>query len=188
VLILPILIVITFLAVAMVKLGHLRLDMQISARNNAFAAAYGWSGAMNIDNYSKPYLPGTQITHPWAFAGAGSNFHDVGRTGEPRFQALHQASITPTAASASTDYVGPRALGGWKLTVREQFAVAAAPIWEREQIPLGYDQYLKDRLHANSLVVRIPGTEGLADIGFDLGDLYSGYADEAVPDVFPKAR
>jgi hypothetical protein len=217
VLILPILIVITFLAVAMARLGHLRLDMQISARNQAYEDAYGWKsasnpglpfglGATDIDKETPWYVPGTTVTHPTVTANAGDNFYAESATGHERFGILRfngvPTKITPTAYASSTNYQAVRALGSWQITVREQYAVAAVPIWERKQIPIGYDQYLYDELRKVHFVVPgIPGVSLIADIPgislipgmgdmdeFDFGDLYSGYASDAVIDVFPKVK
>jgi hypothetical protein len=209
VLVLPILLVITFLAVAIVKLGHLRLDMQISARNQAFEDVFGWKIPFlaDIDSQTRWYVPGTTVTHPAATSTAGDNFYSASATTEQRFDILRaNTTINPTAHASSTEYQAVRVLGGWRINVREQYAVVAVPLWERRQIPLGYDQYLYDELKdVNYVVPGIPGISnalnaiadiplidkvpGLGDIDdFDFSDLYSGYASDAVIDVFPRVN
>lgn len=206
VLITPVLIIVTFLAMAMVKLGHLRLDMQISARNQAYEKAYGWKMLFaNIDDETRWYVPGTVVDHPDASANAGDNFYAASATGHERFNILRDSvarenkSMNPMVGAAHTRYQAVRMLGRWQIDVREQYAVVAQPLWLRTQVPIGYDQYLYDELKKVRFVIPgIPGASliqdiplishvpGLEDIDeFDFDDLYSGVASDAVIDVFP---
>lgn len=172
-LLIPILVVIVYLAVTITKLGHVRLDVQAAARTSAYAAAYGVNRLGNVAAASRPYVASVRITSRTAGATAGSDFLDVARARHARFQALHGASVAPTARAAEAVYVAPRVFGAWRQTLREQHATVAAPIWEREQIPLGYDRYLRNRLRAARI---------------DVGILFNGNASDAMPNVFPKAK
>ena len=208
VLITPVLIIVTFLAMAMVKLGHLRLDMQISARNQAYEKAYGWKIPFfaDIDTETHWYVPGTIVDHPQdATSNAGDNFYNRAAAEHERFNILRDSvakeskAITPMMGVSHTNYQAVRMLGRFKIDVREQYAVAAQPLWLRTQIPIGYDQYLYDELKKVSFIVPgIPGANaiksipfidlvpGLEDIDdFDFNDLYHGVASDAVIDVFP---
>lgn len=157
VLCLPIIIVLTMLALAVTQIGHRRLALHASARTGAYVEAYELEPRANGAAGS---------------SAAGTDFLQAMGHDHERFGALRAATVVPTVRTAEHEYLGRRALGLWTLPMTEQHAVVAAPVWEREQLPLGYDQYLRSRLK---------------DAEYDLG-LFSGNASDALPEVFPKAK
>jgi len=169
---LPLIMGLVILAVTIVQIGHRRLEMQSSARNTAYAQALGLTRLASTDSNGGMNNGALRVTHPAATSVAGGNFIAAMGMGHARFGELHAAKVAPTTVAAHSEFFSRPALGGWQLTVSEEHSVVAAPIWEREALPLGYDRYLRARLK---------------DAEYDVV-LFSGNASYTMPDIFPKAR
>jgi len=157
VLCLPIILVLAVLALTVVQIGLERIDTQTRARTGAYVQAFD--------------LPPRE-QRKQGKSSAGVNFVTTMGLREERFGPLDATEAAPTTVIAETNHLARRSLGGWNVTIGSKHAVIAAPIWERQQLPLGYDQYLRSRLK---------------DADYDFG-IFSGNASAALPDVFPKAR
>lgn len=170
VLCLPIVLLLTLLAMAVTRLGHLRLDVQVSARNSAHAYAKGLDQLAPIDSGSDWKGAQLQIDHSGPGSDTGVDFLDDMDGRHDRVGVLGDADVTATVDRAESTFVSQRQLGFWEQTVAEEHAVIAATIWEREDLPRGYDQYLRDRLQAAT---------------FDIAGLVRGNALRAVPNLIP---
>lgn len=169
---LPIIMILTILALSVAQIGHRRLEMQASARNAAYATALGLNRLASSDTEGGMNKQALKVSHPAAASQAGDDFINAMQMRHARFGDLHAAQVVPTTLAAQSQFYSRPALGGWNLTVRDQHAVVAAPIWEREQLPLGYDRYLRARLK---------------DASYN-AVLFSGNASAAMPEIFPKAK
>ncbi len=177
VLCLPILIVITYLAVAITLVGHRRLDAQVNARTSAHYSATGLTRILSTSDSLRAWNERSRLfSHPAATSQAGSRFLDTFSGRHRRFEALHTATTTvivPSVVASRSDFLGPPVLGNWRVPVLEQHGVIATPIWERASTPLGHDRYLRSRLKA---------------LTYGDGFFYSGSASDGLPNIFPRAR
>lgn len=58
-------------------------------------------------------------------------------------------------AKSSTGYSTSRAKLNWSFVVEKKFALVATPIWTIDDIPYGYDKYLKDTLDSRCIFTKI---------------------------------
>lgn len=171
---LPIIALLMVLALTVTRVGHLRLEMQSSARNAAHLQALhldGLAGANSRPGWNGTALKG--ISTPKDTSKAGSDFISSNKLTNARFGKLQQSGATrividPTVAVANEDFTAAQLVKGWTLHVRERHAVIESAIWERMDLPHGYDQYLRGRLKDT--------------------DFVTGNASDAVPSLFPKEK
>ena len=58
-------------------------------------------------------------------------------------------------AKSSSEYSTSRAKLNWSFNVEKSFALVATPIWTVDDIPYGYDKYLKDTLDSRCIFTKL---------------------------------
>ncbi len=68
---------------------------------------------------------------------------------------LYNQDLGIKLASSSTSYNTTRGKLNWSFDVEKSYAIVPTPIWTADDIPYGYDKYLKDTLDSKCLFTRM---------------------------------
>ena len=150
---LPILIVLTLLLVNVGVAARTRTDVIVAARVKAMESAYRlWAPPTLLDlrrapngepifvsTRQRPVAPGANLATTMRQAG-GADQLDSNTARTPLPGGL---PASPTVAQARAFFFGNRHVGLLGFVISSEFTVIATPIWERSDMPLGYDAYLE---------------------------------------------
>lgn len=81
-------------------------------------------------------------------------------------QVLEAQNHDMTLATSKVSYVGDRKLQHWKFDIQQRHAVVGTPIWSGEDLPIGYDNYLRNTLNSKLLFIDLfPCARGASSSG-----------------------
>lgn len=99
---------------------------------------------------------------------AASLIDDMRTAGEKYFsdsksltKVLDGQQLGILVTTSSTEYRTSVSRLNWSFDVEKKYAIVGTPIWTAEDIPIGYDQYLKDSLNSKCLFTKMfPNANG----------------------------
>ncbi|MFT6050746.1 MAG: hypothetical protein ACI9B9_000384 [Halioglobus sp.] len=155
VLFLPIFLILMVASIHVTRVMHLKLEVLVDARNAATLPDF-YVHIPTFSRYGVPKLHSAKKTKPesnsWDVVetmrqGGKSDYNNVGGL----TQVLNGSPIRLSQGATQTLYKTHPSLPGGFVLIKEKHGLLRDSKWLREQMPLGYDNYLHSRLRPKKL-------------------------------------
>ena len=178
VLFLPVFLVLILMLVHITKMMLIKQQVINEARLEGWSQSYGIKssvlagiskiiGGDGISTSSKRQKPNKQKDLLTTIRKEGETKYYQGHDKKRAYnastltQVMKNTDSTVLIAKASTAYTAHSKLEGWSFDITDQHAVVANRIWERSMLPIGYDNYMKQRLNSRVFFPRyLPCAKG----------------------------
>lgn len=88
-----------------------------------------------------------------AMRSAGDDYYN-GKS-QQLTQVLQSQDHDMLVASSEVEYFGDSKLKNWKFDIKQHYALVGTSIWTGEDLPIGYDNYLRNTLNSKILFTRL---------------------------------
>jgi hypothetical protein len=148
VLALPVILFMMLLTYNVLLLSQTRLDAINNARLHAMLTAYGLDSILTLLTTLQTTASGLPIlstTDADMLSPEGDLLTVIDDGGGDPTQRAQILNSQPTGVQKTTSHAalfGTTYVPIWNLDISDNYAIVAAPAWERADFPIGYDQYL----------------------------------------------